>query len=204
MTSKNVHKGLLMVGILASALEGCDNSNRAGPAGFGGGSGGSGSGSGSGGGSGGSSGKKCIEDTECPSGQGCFRGEEQVSYCSPLCTRDSQCPDQIDCPSSQPKTGDKSCKEVGLHKDQGVCLLYTDVGYDADNCKSVVLRCLSDVDSCYCYMYVSPGNISQCTPTTYPNSTCCADESYPQEGLCMCYQTSFGCEPGMHKVNSCS
>jgi hypothetical protein len=69
---------------------------------------------------------------------------------------------------------------------------------------TVAIKCLSDSDSCYCYMGVPPGDISQCTPTTYSGSTCCADEGYPKDGLCMCYRTSFGCEPGMHQVTSCS
>lgn len=154
---------------------------------------------------GGVSGRKCVEDAECPSGQGCFRGEGQVSYCAPLCTRDSQCPDQIGCPSKQAVTGEKSCLEVGQHKDQGVCLLFDDAAYDDSNCASAAIKCLSDdASSCYCYMGLPPGQISKCTPASYPGSTCCADEDYPKDGLCMCYQTSFGCEPGMHRVDSCS
>jgi hypothetical protein len=201
MKTERACKSLLATGILVSAVWACGSTSPAGP-GTGGAAGGAGGATS--GGNGGSGGKKCIEDVECPSGQGCFRGEGQVSYCAPLCTRDSQCPDEIGCPSNQPIAGEKYCMEVGQHKDQGVCALYEDSAYDATNCPKAAIRCLSDTDSCYCYMYATPGDLAHCTPTTYPNATCCADDGYPQDGLCMCYQTSFGCEPGMHKVDLCN
>jgi len=151
----------------------------------------------------GSSGKKCIEDVECPTGKGCFRGQDNVSYCSPLCTKDSQCPEQIECPANRPIANERSCAEIGLHKSQGVCSLYYNDSFDDTNCTRAVIRCLSDSDSCYCYTAPTPGDVSRCTSSPYPDGLCCADEGFPTMGLCMCYDNPFGCEAGMVSVASC-
>lgn len=154
-------------------------------------------------GSSGTNDDKCVEDVECPTGQGCFRGENQVSYCSPLCTKNSQCPDQIDCPTNKPMANQKSCVEPTAHKGQGVCSLYLDSSFDATNCAHAVVRCVSDRDSCYCYTAPTPGDVSRCTSNAYADGLCCADEGFPSNGICMCYSNRFGCEVGMLAVSSC-
>jgi len=148
--------------------------------------------------------KLCVEDVECPTGHGCFRGMDKVSYCAPLCTNDSQCPDRISCPSNQPTKDDKSCEETGKHKNQGVCSLYASPEFDSTNCGSAVFACKSEDNACSCTLGTTPGTLAQCDWSMY-SGICCADEGYPASGSCFCSPvTSVSCsELGMSSAIRC-
>ena len=151
--------------------------------------------------------KSCVEDSECPTGEGCYRGSSW-GYCSPLCTVDAQCDDQIACPSDQSVPDTAICREAGLHKGQGVCDVYRGA-FGPDNCDLGHTACFDGSSWCGCE-YGPPdeqGSVGTCRASEFEFGGCCADPTWPAGGRCECERfvcsTAFGeCECSPYEVGT--
>jgi hypothetical protein len=61
-----------------------------------------------------------------------------------------------------------------------------------------VTVCTALVDQCTCTVQEGPAtrdasSSTPCNSTAYPDTTCCADDSWPSSGSCLCYTGSVYC-----------
>lgn len=139
----------------------------------------------------------CVEDAECPTGQGCHRGAV-AGYCAPLCTRDSHCPDRIVCPGEDTAPGSSWCVDQGEHEGQGVCVLYVG-GFTPATCTDAQLGCRDSASGgCTCAVEESGGTRATCAATDYPAAVCCAGTDYCSCRPFRCTRTGSSCFCGTH------